>query len=209
MGMAIRWLSRSIQTSIQDWSEFLLRVYARVFMLVQLHRWFISPTLPSDIRQVLFVCKGNVCRSPLAAKYFEGRAIDRKNKIKVSSAGLETTPGKEAHPLAIAVAEKYGLSLGEHSTTLLSRDHVDQSDLILVMEFAHRSRLIRFYPEARPKVFPLAYFGEKKWVDIEDPYNGTIKDFETCYQIIRQSCDNLLQRIAESDPEVQGSSSVP
>src|SRR5438445_5658967 len=73
--------------------------------------------LPDSVQSVLFVCKGNVCRSPLAEVYFQSLVENGRRQIAVRSAGLETTPGKPAHAKAKAVALEHQLSLDEHATT--------------------------------------------------------------------------------------------
>ena len=60
--------------------------------------------LPRGIRSVLFVCKGNICRSPFAALYLDAKLKERNCPIEVSSAGLETSTGSKANPIASAVA---------------------------------------------------------------------------------------------------------
>jgi protein-tyrosine phosphatase len=155
----------------------------------------IRRALSGQIRSVLFVCQGNVCRSPLAAAYFDSRLREQNCPIEVRSAGLDTTPGKEAHPLATAVARQNNLSLQTHITTSLSRELVDRADLILVMELVHSSALLQKHPEAARKVVELGYFNQGLSTEIADPFGGTKADFEVCYNAIRQSCDNLLKYI--------------
>jgi len=172
----------------------LARLYIRLIFLSHLQERVIYRALPRCIQHVLFVCKGNICRSPLAAAYVEARLKQWGHRGSVRSAGLETTDGHEAHPLAKAVAQAHGLLLQTHVTTPLTRKLVQQANLILVMEFAHRYRLLQAYPEAADKVFQLGHFHGAQPMEIGDPYGGTQEDFEACYAIICQSCDNLLRR---------------
>jgi protein-tyrosine-phosphatase len=151
--------------------------------------------LPSPVRSVLFVCKGNICRSPLAAAYFAAKLRDLECPIEIHSGGLDTKAGKEADPLASAVAQGNALSLEAHVTTPLTQELVDRSDLILVMEVVHRSELLQKYPSAEGKVFQLGDFNNMLSREISDPYGGTRADFEFCYESIRRSCDGLLKRL--------------
>jgi protein-tyrosine phosphatase len=162
-----------------------------------LRRQKIYRTLPRGIRSVLFVCKGNICRSPFAAVYCEAKLKEGGSHIKVRSAGLETTAGKEAHPLASIAAQQHDLSLQAHVTTPLTRELVNQATLILVMEQLHYATLLQLYPEAKGKVFRLGYFSSTLAIDIVDPYDGTLKDFNACYRVIRQSCDHLLKYLGD------------
>lgn len=157
----------------------------------------IRRALSGQIRSVLFVCQGNVCRSPLAAAYFDFRLREQNCPIEVRSAGLDTTPGKEAHPLATAVARQNNLSLQTHVTTSLSQELVDRADLIFVMELVHGSALLQKHPEAARKVVELGYFNKGLSTEIADPFGGTEADFEVCYNAIRRSCDNLLKYLTD------------
>jgi protein-tyrosine-phosphatase len=180
---------------LSDLQTTLAKGCAHVVFLMGLEEQLIVLDLPRQIRRILFVCKGNICRSPFAASYFEAQLNQHMPMTQVMSAGLETTVGKQAHPLAKTIARKYGLSLDRHITTPLVRNHVIDADLILVMETGHRLRLIRMYPEAERKVFHLGYFNGKTLTEIADPYSGTVDDFEHCFTLIRHCCENLLRRI--------------
>jgi protein-tyrosine phosphatase len=151
--------------------------------------------LPSPVHSVLFVCKGNICRSPLAAAYFAAKLSDLECPIEIHSGGLDTTAGKEADPLASAVAQENALSLDAHVTRPLTQELIDRADLILVMEVVHRSELLQKYPSAEGKVFQLGDFNNMLSREINDPYGGTRADFEFCYESIRRSCDGLLKRL--------------
>jgi protein-tyrosine phosphatase len=161
--------------------------------------------LPASVRTVLFVCKGNICRSPLAAVYFEGLLKKEASSLTVRSAGLETTPGKPAHPNAKLIGIEYGLSLDVHATTHLHAELVNQSDLIVVMEIAQKRRIHSLYPHAKGKVVLLGAFDPNGPLEVADPYSGTTEDFRICLHQIRRCCDNLLSRLnvaRESSPEM-------
>ena len=152
----------------------------------------IYETLPRGIRSVLFVCKGNICRSPFAALYLDAKLKERNCPIEVSSAGLETSTGSKANPIASAVALQDHVSLAAHVTKPITGDLVRGADLIVVMELAQYVDLLQKYPEARRKVFRLGDFHQGLAREIWDPYGGTHADFEFCFQMIRRCCDNLM-----------------
>lgn len=191
------WESKVIRLFIRNSYQRLAKIEYPEF-IADLRRKRIYRTLPQRICSVLFVCKGNVCRSPLAAAYFTARLREQGRFIEVRSAGLETTAGNEAHPLAGIVAQHHNLSLQEHMTTVLNHELVTYADLILVMESMHCSTLLHTHPKAGGKVFQLGYFNNTLSTEIADPYSGTMADFETCYQAIRGSCDHLLKYLLKS-----------
>ena len=157
-------------------------------------RWAVV-RLPDSVQSVLFVCHGNICRSPLAVAYFQSRVEKEGRHMTVRSAGLEIIPGMLADAKAKAVALEYRLSLDEHVTTQVHKELLDQSDLVLVMEAAQRERVMKLYPQHRNKVFLLGRFCGRGSLDIDDPYQGTKEDFQTCFERIQESCDRVMQQL--------------
>lgn len=156
--------------------------------------------LPNSVNSIVFVCKGNICRSPLAEAYFQSLVRKKGARVTVSSAGLETTPGKPAHTNAKTVALQEQLMLDAHTTVQVHAELLDQIDLIVVMEVRQKYRIQRLYPKAKGKVVLLGYFDPKGPLDIADPYSGPLEDFATCFQRVRRCCDNLAARLRlESD----------
>ena len=161
-------------------------------------------SLPVKVQNILVVCKGNICRSPLAEAYL--RSVLPKNDITVVSAGLDTTDGKPAHPFAKSVADSYGLTLEQHLTAQITREMVDKADMILVMEFAQLNSMLRLCPRVHDKVFILSEFNGASCVDIDDPFSGTVEDFRECLQIIRDSCNGLVNQLQKRRNDLSGTS---
>jgi protein-tyrosine phosphatase len=157
-------------------------------------RWA-AVQLPASVQSILFVCKGNICRSPLAEAYFRSVVEKDGRRITVRSAGLETTPGKPADAKAKAVAMEHRLSLDEHATTQVHMELLDQSDLIVVMEVLQKDRVQRLYPRSKGKVVLLGRFDSGGSLEIADPYGRASEDFLSCFQQVSRCCDNLAARI--------------
>ncbi len=150
---------------------------------------------PSPAGAILVVCKGNICRSPLAEAYLKHQMEKSGLPVAVCSAGLETSWGKPAHPLAQEVGMQGGLSLGKHATQPLHKKQVERADMILVMEWRQRNRLVKLYPKAKGKVFLLRQFYDQSVLEVADPYSGTIEDFQVCFSMIKQACDVLVKQM--------------
>jgi len=157
---------------------------------------------PRSAGAILVVCKGNICRSPLAEAYLKRQVENHGLPVTVYSAGLETSFGKPAHPLAQVVGTQGGLSLEKHATQPLHKDQVERADMILVMEWPQRNRLVKLYPQAKEKVFLLRQFYDQSVLEVADPYSGTVEDFQTCFSMMKQACDVLVRQllVASSRP---------
>ena len=157
-------------------------------------RWA-TVRLPDSVQSVLFVCHGNICRSPLAEVYFRSLAEKEGRPMTVRSAGLETTPGKPADHRARAIALENRLSLDEHATTQVHMELLDQSDLIVVMEIGQKDRIQRLCPRSKGKVVLLGRFDSVGSLEIADPYCGASEDFLSCFRQMSRCCDMLAARL--------------
>jgi protein-tyrosine-phosphatase len=160
-----------------------------------------SPKLPTRVARVLVLCKGNICRSPFAAELLRKRAADRGLRLEVRSAGLDTTAGHDAYPLAITTSRTYGIELEQHRTLPLTTEMVRWADLVLVMEATQLLQLRGVASSASAKTFLLGHFASSATMDIRDPYAGTAEDFERCYAAIEDACEGLLGSLAGSASE--------
>jgi protein-tyrosine phosphatase len=131
----------------------------------------------------------------LAEVYFREKARKEGRTVSVKSAGVETQPGRQAHTLAKEIARQQGISLESHTATILHQKLIEHSDLVLVMEVAQRNRVMKLYPQDRHKVLLLGQFCKSGSLDIADPYQGTKKDFEVCFERIQESCDRVMQQL--------------
>src|SRR5689334_14366200 len=94
-------------------------------------------------RRVLFVCHGNIIRSPMCEALLRDiaeRAGD--TALTIESAGLHATPGKPADPRARTAAANFGLSLESHRASRLVAETVDRADVVFVMDWLNEAQLI-------------------------------------------------------------------
>jgi len=166
-----------------------------------------SSGVPPNTASFLFVCFGNLMRSPMAAAMLRHALTERGvDGIVVRSAGLHAMPGREAHPWALAVSRELGIPLDQHRAQLLTPELVSSSDAILAMDFENLAELQTLYPNAKRKIFLLSSYadGKQRHREIPDPYFGDIETTRRCYSVLSKCIGNLARDIGSS-PSPKGS----
>jgi low molecular weight protein-tyrosine phosphatase len=157
-----------------------------------------NPGITSQKGKILFVCKGNICRSPFAEHYAKN-TFQGDWGYEAESVGLEVDKSSPSPSEAVVVAREFGVSLDEHKSKRLERDMFASFDLIFTMEARHFKFLRKKYPEFRKKIFllplfdsePAAGFGSYSRYNIEDPYGQGQQAFRLCFLKISR-CIKLL-----------------
>ncbi len=149
--------------------------------------------LPDDGR-VLFLCLGNICRSPLAERYAARRVAAADADLDVASAGFVEREGRSSPDTAVDVAPEFGVDLSEHSSAHVTREQVDESDLVLLMDVDNYRRLRQRFPDAVEKAFLLDAVRDEGGVEISDPIHGDHETFRTVYGEVAAAVDRALAR---------------
>jgi len=146
------------------------------------------------IKHILFVCTGNICRSPFAEGLLK-KLVQKKglDNVVSDSAGLLALPGNSATGLAQKVAAEYDVDLSGHIAKSVKEDIVDRSDLILVMENSHIKNLLNDFPEAEGKIFLIRRFGRfgSKNRGVSDPYGLNYEAYRFCFLDIQDCISGL------------------
>ncbi len=140
------------------------------------------------MKNILVVCEGNICRSPMA----EGLLTGALPKVSVRSAGLNAMSGMPADETAVRLMLSLGIDIASHRAMQITRELCLQAALVLVMTAAQRKRLEEAYPAACGRVFRLGEYGK---FDVPDPYRQGEKAFRESLQLIDQGVHEWLQRI--------------
>ena len=126
--------------------------------------------------KILLVCTGNICRSPLAAALLQRALAERGIEgIDVSSAGTGAWDGAPVSEGAYLVGLERGLDLSAHRARLLTRELVEQADLVLTMARHHRARVDELGGEGR--VFVLGEYAGREGdeAEVSDPFGGDLE----------------------------------
>lgn len=146
---------------------------------------------------ILFVCTGNICRSPMAATLFEAQAekMGEGDVYEVQSAGTWGLDGQQAAEYARAAMAKRGLSLENHRARTVTREMLDEASVVLVMTEDHFHALTAEFPDARKKIHQISEFSDRQY-DIVDPYGGPPEEYELCATELAQLIERGYPRIA-------------
>ena len=115
--------------------------------------------------------------------------------IKVMSAGLNATDGREAHPWAISAARELGVSLEEHRARSVRPEMIGEADLILTMDTQNYAQLISRFPAARAKTLMLGSFDTPRRLEIADPFFEGPQATSHCYRVLGACIDSLLRHL--------------
>jgi len=146
------------------------------------------------IQNILIVCVGNICRSPMAEALLR-QALQDMNDVTVSSAGLGALVDYPAAEHAEVLMAERGLDISGHVARQLTPDLIHASDLILVMESRHKRAIDDEDATARGKVYRLCEWRDK---DIPDPFRQPRESFEKTLLLIEQGVRDWVQRIKAS-----------
>jgi len=157
------------------------------------------------VRSVLFVCHGNIIRSPIAAalmkKYF---GDDEDQIVSIKSAGLHANPFRGADPRAITISGDFDIALEKHKAQPITRNLVDDADVIFVMDYLNEAMLLARYPDVEHKVFMLGAFKDsvlRREAEIKDPYEDDIEAIRECYQFVASCIDNMVSQAFSLKPD--------
>jgi len=147
------------------------------------------------MKTILFICTGNICRSPMAEGLF--RHVTRgRDEYRVVSAGLGALDGQPPSAHSVAAMRELGIDISRQRSRMLTADLVKQADLILGMTHSHVDTVALLYPQAAEKTFLLREFDDTLDTfekDISDPIGGSYDVYVNCRDQIEQGIASLMR----------------
>ncbi|WP_041328253.1 low molecular weight protein-tyrosine-phosphatase [Rubrobacter xylanophilus] len=148
--------------------------------------------------RVLFVCMGNICRSPIAQGIFEAlvRREGLEGKIRADSAGTGSWHvGEPPDPRAQEAALRRGVEIGGQRARRISPEDCRAFDYILTMDEENYRAVRALCPDGRAEVRPFLDFADTPETEVPDPYYGGPEGFEHVTNLLEEAAEGLLEEI--------------
>lgn len=131
------------------------------------------------IQNILIVCIGNICRSPMAEYLFK---IEYP-QLQIESAGISSLTGHAADAKAQLCMQRLNIDMSTHIARKLNAQHLKKADLILVMSTNQQKHIEQTWPFSKGKVFRLGHWQHQ---NVPDPYQRDQHVFDEICQLIQR-----------------------
>lgn len=149
--------------------------------------------------KILFVCHGNICRSPMA-EFIMRDMCEKRGITDVVTASAATSTeelGNRVHYGTRSVLDRLGIDCSDKRARQITRSDYDEYDLIIGMDSANIRNMTRYWGDKAHKIHKLLDFTERRNADVADPwYTG---NFERTYLDVKEGCEGLIAAILRGD----------
>ncbi len=139
-------------------------------------------------KQILFVCKGNICRSPFA-QFYAAKSLQRG--VEILSAGTIQKQGRVSPYEAIEAATKFGIDLSEHASQPLTNEMIRRSDVIVIFDKENIAYVVQNHASALHKSALLGIYSDCPSTQIADPFGKDKQEFLRTYGLIAKCIDRI------------------
>ncbi|MDZ5810211.1 hypothetical protein U4E84_02425 [Halorubrum sp. AD140] len=142
---------------------------------------------------ILFLCHGNICRSPFAERYARARLAAREiEPLDVDSAGTVQLNDPRSPGTARRVARRYGVDLDDHRSVRATAEQIDGAALVVAMDYQNYHTVAERHPWATDRTYLLGLFAPMRVPEIRDPHGYGEETFGDVYGRIAACVDELL-----------------
>ena len=149
------------------------------------------------MKNLLFICTGNTCRSPMAQAIFNKICEDRGLDMHASSAGVATVDGITANKKAIDTMASIGLDISAHKTRFLPNLRLDKYDLFVTMNY-DQATLVESLGVPRSMIYVLQKPATDKYeldTGIDDPYGKDMQAYKKCVSDMTAAINEMIEKI--------------
>lgn len=144
---------------------------------------------------MVFVCSGNICRSPIAAGFARHKTAERGLSAAVLSCGTLGIVGQPAAQFGQMVMEEIDIDISDHYSQGVQAGVLDVADHIVVMSPRHEAFLVAHVPESSPKIVRMWEFADVEIHQIADPVGQDLDAFRACRDLLDRCLDNWLDSL--------------
>lgn len=149
--------------------------------------------------KILFVCTGNMIRSPMGEYFLQKTLSDRGvTDILCESAGTLAMDGNPAIGTAVDLMAECSIDMRSHRSRGLTAQMLEETDMIVCMEIDHLNYCLKIAPHCSEKMHLLGNFiKDDVEKEIDDPIGGMVEDYERARERIKQGVTSLADKIVE------------
>jgi protein-tyrosine-phosphatase len=150
----------------------------------------------ADIKNIIVVCTGNACRSPMAEGFLK-KLLPDSSRHSIASAGISAVDGFAPTPAAVQAMQEHQIDISCFRSSCFSRELARASDIILVMAKHHRDFISENMPDMKEKAFLYKEFAgiEEKPQDIQDPIGQPIEVYRIVCNEIKAASEKIAEKI--------------